>query len=482
MNHSEENTLDIYKARRIPDEYKPFPVGMLPDPIGRYVTETAKALGCDPAYIAVPMLSILASAIGNSRCIKLKESWHEPAVLWTAVVGESGSMKTPAIRFAMKPLVKMQAKAFMEYDKKLEDYNERKKEYDQQLRAKKSGPLPDEPKEPVAMRYYCNDATIEAIAAILNDAPRGILQSCDELSGWIKSFNSYKGGKGSDEARWLEMYQAGTLLIDRKSGVPKTIRIPNASVSICGGIQPDILRRVLSREYYENGLVARLLLAMPPRKAKCWTEADIDSSLAVEVEELFDGLLKMQMDSDGYGGFKAKAIPLIPTAQDSWIVFYNEHGIEQKGMTGDLAAVWSKLEAIAARITLVVHCIRVAANDQTLVDDDFIDDDSIYAGVMLAKWFGAEIRRVYVVLEEGEPERQQRQLYELVLKKDGRITPRELMRSSRQFGESSEEAEKALQGLVNLGWGVWENPPPGDSGGRPSKILVLKNSSDDKTP
>jgi hypothetical protein len=458
-------------------------VDLLPQPIQRYIVNGSKALGCDAAFIAVPMLSVLASAIGNSKSIQLKESWQEPSVLWTAVIGESGSMKTPAIRFAMKPLQKIQSEAFKEHDKEMEVYNELKSVYDQEMWMKKrNDPLPEEPKEPVATRFYCNDATIEAIAEILSTCPRGILQSCDELSGWFKSFNSYRGGKGSDEARWLEMHQADTLLVDRKSGNPKTIRIPQAAVSICGGIQPDILRRVLGREYYENGIAARFLLAKPPRHPKIWTEIDVDADLVKEVEDVFRKLIEMEIVEDDTDGFTTKPLPLTSAGQDLWVAFYNEHAAEQNELTGDLAAVWSKLEAAAARLALVIHCVRVAAGDTDLESEGFIDEDSIARGVGIVSWFKYEQKRLYAAMAEDEHQSEQKQLIEVISRQGGKISIRDLQRSSRTYQGSSGTAEKALQKLVDGGCGQWEQRQAGTSGGRPSKVFVLKKSgSDDKT-
>ena len=223
------------KARKKPASFKPFPTCALPEPVSTYIEEGSKALGCDTSYIALPMLSALASSIGNSRRIKLKESWSEPAILWTGIVGDSGTMKSPAIELALKPLRKKQTGAFKEYAEQLKDYQGELAEYEQTIKQKKkSDPLPDKPIEPIAMRYYCGDITIEALAGLLNNSPRGLLLARDELSGWLKSFNAYKNGKGSDDAQWLELHRAGTLLVDRKSGTPKTIHISNASV---GGLE-----------------------------------------------------------------------------------------------------------------------------------------------------------------------------------------------------------------------------------------------------
>jgi hypothetical protein len=72
-----------------------FPNHLLPWPVREYVEQASGALGCDPAYVAVPMLAALASAIGNTRRIRLKPSWTEPAVIWAVVVGDSGTSKAP---------------------------------------------------------------------------------------------------------------------------------------------------------------------------------------------------------------------------------------------------------------------------------------------------------------------------------------------------------------------------------------------------
>ena len=117
-------------------------------------------------------------------------------------------------------------------------------------------------------RFYCSDTTVEALAERLQDAPRGLLVARDELSGWLGSFGQYKQGKGRDEANWLSMFDAGPLLVDRKTGDKTTIYVPRAAVCIAGGIQPGILRRMFTAEHYESGLAARFLMAM--RACRTW--------------------------------------------------------------------------------------------------------------------------------------------------------------------------------------------------------------------
>ena len=61
-------------------------------------------------FVAVPMLAVLGSAIGNSRVIKLKEGWEEGAGIYAAVIADAGEKKSPAMKVALEPAMKAQAK------------------------------------------------------------------------------------------------------------------------------------------------------------------------------------------------------------------------------------------------------------------------------------------------------------------------------------------------------------------------------------
>src|SRR5262249_43493926 len=62
--------------------YQSFPLEALPEPVRAYVDASAAAIGCDHSYVALPMLSTLAAAIGNTRRALLKPGWSEPAIVW----------------------------------------------------------------------------------------------------------------------------------------------------------------------------------------------------------------------------------------------------------------------------------------------------------------------------------------------------------------------------------------------------------------
>jgi hypothetical protein len=65
----------------------------------------------------------------------------------------------------------------------------------------------------------------------------------------------------------------------------------------------------------------------------------------------------------------------------------------------------------------------------------------------------------------------------LIERKGGSVTPRDLMRSSRQFA-SAEDAEFALKALAAVGLGTWETTVPSPQGGHPACRFVLISRAD----
>jgi len=453
-----------------------FPLSALPEPIGRFAAEAACAMGCDPSFVALPLLSGLASAIGNTRCIQLKNSWAEPAIVWTAIVGDSGTLKSPALELVLRPIRERQNAAIRRHAEVLKTHENELAEYERAFaiwKRGKSGEPPLKPKEPVPARCWCDDSTVEALAMLLLQNPRGLLMARDELSGWLGSFDRYAQGRGSDVAKWLEMFGGRPMIVDRKTGSARMIYVPRAAVSIAGGIQPEPLRRALGMEYRENGLAARLLLACPPRCAKRWTEAEVSPAVVAAVAGVFEKLFSLQSDVTRDGELQPVVVPLTVNGKAAWIDFYNAHAREHAELTGDLSAAWSKLEGYAARLALVVHLARWAAGDSALTEPNAVDEISISAGGELSAWFGHEARRVYAILSETDADRQRRRLMELIERKGGAVTVREVMRSSHDF-QNADKAELALGQLAEAGLGQWQAVQTTEAGGRPTRRFALR--------
>lgn len=183
--------------------YRPFPTELLPEPLRAFVVQGAGSIGCDPSFVALPALSAVAAAIGNRRCLVLSDTWREPAVIWTGIIGESGTAKSPAIDLALSCVHDQQAEFLAEFREASECYQQERDVWEMQQKAwKKRGEKdatadaatliasrPAEPRPPVCQRTCVSDTTIEALFPILNDNQGSVLVSRDELAGWIAGFD-----------------------------------------------------------------------------------------------------------------------------------------------------------------------------------------------------------------------------------------------------------------------------------------------------
>lgn len=110
--------------------------------------------------------------------------------------------------------------------------------------------------------------TTEALAPIFCGGPRGLLLAKDELRGWVGRFGRCSGGRGgSDEARWLGLYNLQSFTIERKTG-ERTIAVRNPAIAVTRGIQPAILLKAFGAEQRSSGLFARFMLTYPPRRTR----------------------------------------------------------------------------------------------------------------------------------------------------------------------------------------------------------------------
>jgi hypothetical protein len=449
-----------------------FPTEALPEVLAEFVKQTAHAIGCPTPFVALPVLAAVLGSIGNCRQVMLKKDWTEPAVGWFALLGESGDLKSPALRAALRFLHRDEARLARENREALRGYEwDRDKYRKERAEALKDGKeMPLEPPRPRKVRALIDDITIEKVAALLADNPRGLLLSRDELSGWVGSMTRY-GGKdhaSSDLPRWLSIHDAEPIIVDRKTGELPSIHVPAAAVSVVGGIQPGVWRRVMTAAHYDSGLVARLLLGWVEADPKQWSDAEAPAACVQRYEALLTGLRALELCVDANGAPTPFVVKLTPAARDAWVKFFNGWAERMAGADGAQRAMLSKLKGACARLALAHHVAsRVAAG---LDDCDPIEPASVHAAVALTSWFADQAERVYAVFGMDEAARQRDRLCDFIRRRGGSITPRALHKSNRSRYPTVAAAEAALDALAREGLGVWLVTAVR---GRPSKVFHL---------
>jgi hypothetical protein len=81
-----------------------FPIDVFSPALQKVFRRTAKGAGVTVAHVAVPFIGMTSGLIGYSRRVKASNSWFEPATCCTALVGYSGTGKTPGHNVTRKPL------------------------------------------------------------------------------------------------------------------------------------------------------------------------------------------------------------------------------------------------------------------------------------------------------------------------------------------------------------------------------------------
>jgi putative DNA primase/helicase len=378
-----------------------FPVEAMPGACQRLVRQSAAAIGCPPDFVALPMLVVLGSAIGNSRVLKIKEGWTEGPAVYGATVAEPGEKKTSAAKVAMEPAVKAQAEYKSSFKEAKEQFESKLREHEKDKRAcRKDGladPIP--PVAPVMKRTVVEDTTVEALAQVLEGNPRGVLAVRDELSGWARSMDQYKSGKGADRQFWLSAWSNSYASVDRKSREEPLI-LTRPLVGVFGSIQPEILSEL--GDGREDGLLDRFLFSYPDPIPSRWTDDEISPEAKAGYRKLYNDLRDLYMELDDHSDPNPQSVVFAPDAKDVFIdaVNTNREQMELPGFPGRLKGPYSKLEACLAKFCLILAVARCKESKEA----ERVEVRDVLQAVLLVDYFKTHARRVYVGLYGETPE------------------------------------------------------------------------------
>jgi putative DNA primase/helicase len=380
----------------------PFPVGAMPEGCRRLIEEAAAAIGCPPDFVGLPMLAVLGSAIGNSRVLRLKGGWEEGAAIYAAVIADPGEKKTPALKVALEPAKRAQAALREEYKREEDEHKREQREYevDKKDAAKAGEAAPPPPQPPTMDRTLVEDTTVERLAGIQAENPRGVVVVRDELSGWARAMDQYKqGGRGADRQFWLSAWSNSYVSVDRKSQ-PHPLIVTRPFVSLFGAIQPTVLPEL--GEGRDDGLLDRFLFAYPDARLSGWTDAEISENAESSYASLYDRLRQLYMYTDEYGDPNPERIHFAPDAKAVMVDAINTHRSEMyaPGFPARLKGPYSKLEGYFARLILILATAR-AANTGVA---ERVETNDVLAAVVLLDYFKAHARRVYVGLHGDDPD------------------------------------------------------------------------------
>jgi Protein of unknown function (DUF3987) len=235
--------------------HKLFPKSIA-DPVAEYCKRTAVPHG----LIAMAVITCLATLLhpesqlacfgGTNRIVK--------AIFWFGVYGQSGNGKSHSYAPTLDILRRFGRDANDVYQAEVKDWEALQK------RVKRSKPedldsetldKADEPK-PDRKRYVVDSTTIEALLTRAAKQPdRGLLMYADELIGWCHRMDPTKG----EVELWLSLKSGKP--VDGERQTREFAYVPSPSISVMGGIQPDVMAKLVEKqEEIQNGFLPRLTL------------------------------------------------------------------------------------------------------------------------------------------------------------------------------------------------------------------------------
>jgi hypothetical protein len=322
------------------------------------------------------------------------------------------------------------------------------------------GPRPHIP------RLIVNDGTIEKLAVILAQQPRGTFQMRDELAGWLEGMQRYAGG-GSDRPFWLEAYGGQGFTVERMGREPLTV--DRLTIGVTGGIQPDRLRTLLLKSD-DDGLLARLVPIWPNpapvQRPRAWADEDL-------IKTCFERLLCLEMVSDDEGGNRPWIVPFDDGAKDALDDFRRDIRALEAKAEGLMLSFIGKLPGLAARLSLVLSFLDWAAEDEDLVG-------SITAGTfkratdLVVNYILPMARRAYADAATPKAERAARRLLAIIREQGWlHFSSRDVLRLDRAGLGNAAELKPALAFLEEGDCIRALDPAPNPKGGRPQRLFSV---------
>ena len=323
---------------------------MIPEPLRGWIMDVSERMQIPPDFAAAGAVVVAGSLIGRKLGIhpKRQDDWLVVPNMWGAVVGRPSLLKSPALAEVMKPLARLVAEAYEEYQEAILAYetdvmvaeatkaalkDELKKAAKEAAKSgnrskleeiARRGQDTEVPEEPILRRYKTEDATVEKISEILLENPRGILVHRDELSGWLRNLD--KQGREGDRSFYLESWNGtGSFDVDRIGR--GSLHVPALCLSILGGIQPGPLSTYVYQatqgEKGDDGLLQRFQLLVwpdPHLPGAMWT-AGPTSEAKNRAYEVFKRLDALDPEEFGATDEDEEGIPAVRFTDEAQEVF-----------------------------------------------------------------------------------------------------------------------------------------------------------------
>lgn len=380
-NYTETIQTSTETPQGLSNEVNPFPVDIFPKSIQDYLLRLNDASGHNVDFMAGSLLWVTSVILGNTRQIQASTTWKEFATIWVFAVGEKGFGKSAPLKAITAPLSKISTYNSIAFSDNQEA-----------MLAEAKAKVSDDVKTKALRneKRVLTNTTMEGLAKVMNSGKLGVGIFRDEIRSWVLDMGVYKGGGGSDKNNYLEAYDGATMDVNRAGA--SNIIVPNATISVLGGIQPNIFEHIRTEDNESSGFTDRILYLFPEKKRPRRGATEMSQ----EMLDWYDDLIKdfynstmSKVNRDEAGVVIPSISQFTPEAKREW-EFIRE-GFEDRLYSDDvpdhLKGYISKSKGRVLRYALIINTLDSIVNDSTSVDT--ITLESLNKALRLSNYFEA---------------------------------------------------------------------------------------------
>jgi len=389
--------------------------------------------------------------------------------IWTAVVGFSGTSKTPGIDATKRALSQIERDRRSKIDElrcahegRVEAAKAARASWKKEIEGAATGKvvsldkyrntvtsepvMPEAAVDPgpfVAPRLYVSNATIERLAVLLQARPQGLLMLSDELAGLFLNMSRYSGGQ--DNEFWLEAWNGSAYTVERMGRPP--ISVDYLLVGVVGGLQPDKLARSFKGDL--DGMYARVLFSWPVEPPYL----PLTNEVAEIEPEIVNALTRIiSLVDEKEVSFAPRNIPLSAKAVEVFELFRQFQHDGKNGLDGREREWWAKSPA---------HVLRLAGTLSYLAwawaggaEPDQIEMEYVQAAVRLIReYFWPHSRVALRQIGRNEHHANARRLLRWIRAHNRReISLKDARREALGQSLDADETQELLDRLVTAGW------------------------------
>lgn len=436
-----EPEIDSQKGKEVetkPSDLLTFPMAIFPQRIQAIIKAYAHHEGFNEDFLCGAALVIFATAMGNRWAARFTTTMNVSPILFLVLIGEPSSGKTPPLKEMEKPL----QKADVESD---HIYREQRQEYDNMMQLtaedRKEQGLPEKPEKPVHHEILVIDSTIEKLFSIMKENPHGILLFINELSKLVMNLNRY--GKGSDEAYYIEFYDGNQVKMERKT-TGDYINILRPYVSIIGGTQPGLLKKMFSGDKEASGFASRFLKIFPDiNHMPMWGTDPMPEEVEKGWDDIISALLKMECKYDGNGEIIPEMLEFSKEAKEVLNVWQKKVSDRWDNADSYMKGICGKLKTYAVRFCLIIHVMRLVCEEVT---DETIDAVSAKSACLLADYFFMMDQRVHNIVCALPVDAVHQQLFDAL---PASFTTADAVEKGKELGISERTVKRFLSNGIN---------------------------------